>query len=42
MEMILRVNLEVRLHNLLRQLGSHPPGRGPCQELPGAVEHALS
>ena len=36
-EVILRVSLEVILHNLLRQLGSHPPGRGlsegPCQEL---------
>ena len=37
-EVILRVSLEVILHNLLRQLGSHPRPRGggrhgPCQEL---------
>ena len=36
-EVILRVSLEVILHHLLRQLGSHPPGRGLagalCQEL---------
>ena len=36
-EVILRVSLEVILHHLLRQLGSHSPGEGGrqrlCQEL---------
>ena len=40
-EVILRVSLEVILHHLLRQLGSHPPGEGGrqglCQELSGTV-----
>ena len=36
-EVILRVSLEVILHNLLRQLGSHPPGRGFSGALSGAV-----
>ena len=37
-EVILRVSLEVILHHLLRQLGSHSPGRG----LSGAVSGAVS
>ena len=32
-EVILRVSLEVILHHLLRQLGSHSPGEGGCQRL---------
>ena len=40
-EVILRVSLEVILHRLLRQLGSHSPGEGGrqrlCQELSGGV-----
>ena len=36
-EVILRVSLEVILHNLLRHLGSHPPGRGSSGALSGAV-----
>ena len=36
-EVILRVSLEVILHNLLRQLGSNPPGRG----LSGALSEAV-
>ena len=32
-EVILRVSLEVILHHLLRQLGSHSPGEGGCQGL---------
>ena len=35
-EVILRVNLEVILHHLLRQLGSHPQ-RGLSGALSGAV-----
>ena len=33
MEVILRVRLEVILHHLLRQLGSHSPGEGGRQRL---------
>ena len=36
-EVILRVSLEVILHHLLRQLGSHSPGRGLSGALSGAV-----
>ena len=36
-EVILRVSLEVILHHLLRQLGSHSPGRG----LSGALSRAV-
>ena len=32
-EVILRVSLEVILHHLLRQLGSHSPGEGGRQRL---------
>ena len=32
-EVILRVSLEVILHHLLRQLGSHSPGEGDRQRL---------
>ena len=32
-EVIPRVSLEVILHHLLRQLGSHSPGEGGCQRL---------
>ena len=37
-EVILRVSLEVILHHLLRQLGSHSPGEGgPSEAVSGAV-----
>ena len=36
-EVLLRVSLEVILHHLLRQLGSHSPGRG----LSGALSRAV-
>ena len=48
-EVILRVSLEVILHHLLRQLGSHSPGEGAvrggvvsCREgLPEALSRAV-
>ena len=40
-EVILRVSLEVILHNLLRQLGSHSPGRGLSRALSGTVRVEL-
>ena len=38
-EVILRVSLEVILHHLLRQLGSHSPGEGAVR---GCVRSCLS